>query len=152
MPVKKGKSNLVHDTFDVASIPADPHKARGRLVLATGNLAVDSTDEIGSKYHLLDLPATALLHEDTFFDVANLPLANVRIGTHSDGEALVSQSQATEDMIAPIAVGDASHDKELWEILGLEENPGGVIGIWVHAIANATGDGAMPFRLAYIVA
>lgn len=52
--------------------------------------------------------------------------------------------------VAPIANGDANHGKRLWEVLGLASDPGGMIALWKHAAANATGAGSMPFAIHYL--
>ena len=72
------------------------------------------------------------------------------IGTKTDTTALIDQTRATEDVVQPIAIGDASHAKRLWEVLGMAEDPGGSIALFAHAAAGATGAGSMPFRISYI--
>ena len=150
MAVVESKSDLIHDPYDSASVPPDPEQARGRPVIATGTVANLSTDSNTSKYHLADIPADALLHEDTAFDVENWGFAAIRIGTYSDVDALAAVLKSAGNTVSPIAFGDANHGKRLWEVLGLAANPGGNIGIYAHAIAGATGAGSMPFRIAYI--
>lgn len=151
MAVVKGQSDLIHDAFDYLTDPPDPELARGRVVYATGTATNAAADSSGSMYELVRIPAAALLHEDTFFDVENWGFAQIVIGTETDSDALVNQTKATENIVQPIAIGDAYHGKRLWEVLGLAENPGGNIALWAHAAANATGAGSMPFRIAYIM-
>lgn len=149
MAVVKGKSDLIHDRLDEASVQVDPVLARGRLIAATGSVANASDDSDTSMYHLADVPSGAVLHEDTFFDVQNWGFAQIVIGTKSDTDALVDQTKATENIVTPIAVGDANHGKRLWEVLGLAADPMVPIALYAHAEADATGAGAMPFRLSY---
>lgn len=152
MPVVKKLSNLIHDHYDPASVPPDPEQARGRLVCATG-LVLNAADDLsGSTYHLADIPSGVILHEDTFFDVQNWGFAQVVIGTLSDTDALVDVAKSAGNTVTPIAVGDASHGKRLWEVLGLAADPGGMIGLYAHTEGNATGAGNMPFRVAYLAA
>jgi len=151
MPAVTGKSDLIHDYTDPDSSPADPEFLAGRVVLATGTVANLSTDSNTSMYHLGDVPADGIVHEDTFFDVASWGYAQVVIGTKTDTDALVDQTKVTENIVTPFAVGDANHGKRWWEALGLAENPGGKIGIWAHAEADAAGAGSMPFRLASVI-
>ena len=66
-----------------------------------------------------------------------------------DVDALVSVLKSAGNTVSPIAFGDANHGKALWEVVGLAADPGGVISIYAHAIANATGAGSMPFRIEY---
>lgn len=151
MAVVSGKSDLIHDPLDSSSTPPDPQQARGRPIHVIGTLTNAATDSNLSKYHLADLPATCILTEDTFFDVAADGFAQIVIGTEDDTDALVDQTKATGNTVTPIAVGDAFHGKQLWEVLGLAANPGGMISIWKHAEANAVGAGSMPFRFVYLM-
>ncbi len=150
MAVVSEKSDLIDDRYDDTSVAADPAQARGRYIAATGTVANAADDSSASMYHLCDIPADAILHEDTFFDVQAWGFAQVVIGTKTDTDALVDQTKATENEVQPIAIGDANHGKRLWEVLGLSENPGGMIGLWAHAEAAATGAGTMLFRVAYL--
>jgi len=152
MAVVSTKSDLIHDPLADGSTPPDPQQARGRLIVATGTVANAADDSNTSKYHLADIPSQAILHNDTAFDVENWGFAQVVIGTEDDTDALVDQTKATENIVTPIAFGDANHGKQLWEVLGLAADPGGMISIWAHAEANATGAGSMPFRIAYLTA
>lgn len=150
MPIVDGKSDLIHDYQDSSSYPPDPKKARGKLAVATGTLANLATDLSGSKYRLVDLPSNCILQPGTFFDVENDGFAQIVIGTEDDTDALVDQTKATENIVTPIVAGDANHGKELWEVLGLAADPGGMISLWKHAEANATGAGSMPFAVHYL--
>ena len=152
MAVVTGKSDLIHDPMISGSVPADPQRARGRIIVAMGTLANLATDSNGSKYHLADLPAEAILLPQSFFDVENDGFAQIVIGTETDTDALVDQTKATENTVTPIAQGDANHGKPLWELLGLAEPPkSGMIGIWKHAEADAAGAGNMPFAFYYLM-
>ncbi|MBU2867016.1 hypothetical protein [Pacificibacter marinus] len=143
-------SNLIKDFSDVDGVGPDPCEARGRLVIATGTISNEADDSDTSTYHLCDIPSYALLDPSTFFDVTSDGFAAIAIGTLTDSTAFVDQTQATENLITPVAQGGADHGKRLWEVLGLSEDPGGMIGIYKHAAADAAGAGSMPFRLAYI--
>jgi len=149
MPVVEPPSNLFHDYQGTGLMP-DPLLKAGRLIVATGNVTLTSTDLENSVYPLLDLPADCILHPQTYFDVTDLPLVAVRIGTFSDVDALVSQAQSDANIISPIAQGDANHDKRLWEVLGLASDPGGFIRLALHAIADTTGNGSMQFQVHYL--
>lgn len=149
MPVVKKMSDLFRDTQAMEGGP-DPLKAKGRIILATALLENAADDSSGSTFRLAELPSDCFLHEDTFFDVENDGFAQIQIGTLTDAGALVDQTKATENLIEPVAKGDAFHGKELWEVLGMAEDPGGFITLFKHAAADATGAGSMPFRIAYI--
>lgn len=151
-PIEEGKSDLIHDRFAVDSYPASPQNARGRIILATGTLANTAAALSSSTYHLADLPSNCLLHHDTFFDVENDGFAQIVIGTKTDTDAFVDVARSAGNIVSPIAQGDVNHGKELWEILGFAADPGGVISLYKHAEADATGAGTMPFQIAYITA
>jgi hypothetical protein len=135
----------------VQPAPSDnPALARGRLHVITGVRTNASTDSNGSKYFLANVPSDAYLDNLTEFHVADDGYAAIRIGTETVVDALVSQTKATENIIRPVATGNAKWNKPLWQLLGLAADPGGVIGLWKHAIANATGAGTFNFRIAYL--
>lgn len=128
----------------------DPMHKAGRLILITGTVANAATDSNLSTYHLCDLPSDCLLHDLTRFRVDGWGFAQVNIGIRDDNDALVTVAKSAGATVTPIAFGDARHGKRLWEILGLAADPGGVIGLYLHASAAATGAGACPFQIAFI--
>lgn len=148
MAVVSGKSNLIADYLSGAA-GLDPEFSRGRPIMAQGSVSNASTDSNLSKYHLADIPSHAVLGDRTAFDVENWGFAAIRIGTADDVDALASVLKSAGNTVSPIAFGDANHGKALWEVVGLAADPGGVISIYAHAIANATGAGSMPFRIEY---
>lgn len=148
MPVVTKKSTLIADA-DIGYHGADPELARGRPIVATGTQANAADDLSGSTFHLVDLPADCILDSRTAFDVENWGFATVSIGTQTDVDALVSVLKSAGNTVSPIAFGDANHGKALWEVLGLAASPGGMIGLYAHAVANATGAGSMPFEVHY---
>ena len=87
----------------------------------------------------------------------NLPqwlinIAQIVIGTETDTDALVDVLKSAGALHSPIAKGDANHGKRLWEVLGLAKDPGGNIGLWKHAEADAAAAGSMSFQIHYITA
>lgn len=148
-PIETGASNLIPRSLGGAANP-DPNAVAGELRIATGTLVTAADASNGSLYHLCDLPARCYLHHGTFFDVENSGFAAVRIGTRDDADALVSQLRSAEAIIRPVAQGDVNHGVQLWEMLGLAAAPVGVIGLYVHAIADATGAGTMPFAIHHV--
>lgn len=149
MAVVDEKSDLYRDAHALQGSP-DPLKTKGRVIVATGTVTNLVSDESGSKYRLIELPSDCYLHEDTFFDVQGDGFAQIVIGTLTDTDALVDQTRATENIHQPIAIGDANHGKQLWEILGLAEDTGGAIALFKHAEATATVAGSMDFRIVYV--
>ncbi|MEM9579057.1 MAG: hypothetical protein AAF891_00100 [Pseudomonadota bacterium] len=150
MAIVSGKSNLAMVPSDENYVQADPHRLRGRPVYATDSVSNAADDSNGSKYKLVDLPSNCLMLPDTFFDVENWGFAQVVIGTESDTDAVLDVLRSAATVQNPFAQGDANHGLELWEILGLASDPGGTIALWVHAEADATAAGTMPFQIAYL--
>ncbi|MEO1024028.1 MAG: hypothetical protein AAFX07_00560 [Pseudomonadota bacterium] len=148
-PIEDEKSDLYRDHLD-SEEPREAVLMKARNYAATGTV-VHAADALATSLYLLaELPSLCMLHEDTFVDVEELGAAQVRIGTIDDDDALISQSQATENVITPIAQGDANHGLRLWQVLGLAEDPGGNIGLYMHLIADATGAGSVKFRFSYL--
>lgn len=149
MAVVTKKSDLYRDPHSL-DVSVEPLKAKGRTMYATGTITNEATDNTASKYLLGEFPSDCLLHEDTFFDVENDGFAQIQIGTLDDAAALINQTKITETIIQPIAIGDAWHGKELWQVLGLASDPGGTIRIYKHAAADAAAAGSMLFRIVTI--
>jgi len=149
MPVVTKASNVSTRARGSAGY-ADPQATAGLLRIITGTVLNASDDSNGSKFHLCDLPSDCYLDEGTLFDVENLGFATVNLGTETDIDALITIAKSSGNTVTPVAFGDAKHGKELWEVLGLSANPGGFIGLWLHASGNATGAGNMPFRIKYV--
>ncbi|MBW4710734.1 hypothetical protein KX928_23335 [Roseobacter sp. YSTF-M11] len=150
MAIVSGKSNLVSDPSDTDYAPADPQVIRGRPVYATGTVSNLASDNNTSKYKLVEIPSSALLLPDTFFDVENWGFAQVVIGTETDTDALVDVLKSAGAIHVPVAQGDANHGVAFWQILGLAKDPQTKIALWAHAEADATGAGSMPFQIAYL--
>ncbi len=149
MPVREKKSDVFRDQR-VGGAVLDASRTNGRTRHIYGTVANAADDDNGSLFHLCDLPAACILHDQTFFDVTNDGYAAIRIGTRTDVGALVSQLKSAGNEILPVARGGATHGQPLWQRLGLAKNPGGVIGIYKHAIANATGAGSTRFRISFV--
>ncbi len=146
MPIVNQKSDLFRDAFNGGGI-VDPKRLRGRADIATGSVANLATDLNTSSYHLIDLPSDCLIHPDTAFDVENWGFATINLGTQGDIDALGTIPKASGATYRPVVFGDAKFLLELWQILGLATDPGGFIGIYAHASANATAAGAMLFQI-----
>lgn len=129
----------------------DPARQKGRLIVAALSVANAADDSDGSSYHLLDLPSDCILASGTAFRVQDWGFAAIRIGTKSDVDALVSQLKSAENVANPVAkFASGFHGLPLWQALGLSADPGGTIGLYAHAIANATGAGAMQAEIHYL--
>jgi hypothetical protein len=148
MAVVNTKSNLFGDYLAGTDNP-DPELARGRAIMATGSVSNGATDSNLSTYKLASLPSNCILGSRTLFDVENWGFATVNIGTKDDIDALITIAKASGNTVTPVVFGDAKHGKRLWEVLGLAADPGGMIDLYAHASADATGAGAMPFQFEY---
>lgn len=142
MAIVKGKS-------DLTTGEPDPAKHRGRPIVATFTVTNAATDSNTSSFHLCDLPSCAILDASTAFQVQNWGFADIRIGTQTDVDALVSVLKSAGNVVSPVVQFDAKHGKPLWEVLGLAADPGGNIGLYAHAVANATGAGSMMGEVHY---
>jgi hypothetical protein len=149
MAVVNTKSNLYGDYLAGIDNP-DPELARGRPIMATGTVSNGATDSNLSTYKLASLPSNCILADRTKFDVENWGFATVNIGTKDDIDALITVLKSAGNTVTPVVFGDAKHGKRLWEVLGLAADPGGMIDIYAHASAGATGAGSMPFQFEYL--
>lgn len=148
MAIVDGKSDLIGDYIAGYSTP-DPQMARARIVMMNGRLTHAATDSNLSKWLLAELPSTCILGDRTAFRVDGLGLAQVNLGTYDDIDALITVAKSAGATVSPVAFGDAKHARPLWQVLGLAKDPGGMIGIYLHASANATAAGTMLFRFEY---
>ncbi len=149
MPIVKGQSDLIPNRATGTGNP-DPEKARGRPIVAAGTVTNSATDSAGSKYHLVDLPATAILDALTGFKVDGWGFVTVNIGTETDADALISIARSAGANVVPVVRFGPHHGRPLWQVLGLTAAPAsGVISLWVHGPANAIGAGTMPFEIHY---
>lgn len=145
MPVTHKKSDLYPQNSGEV---LDAARSNARLFSMTGTITNAADDDAGSDFLIAEVPADAIPHESTFFEVSGDGYAQIQIGTKDDATALVNQTKATAALITPFAQGDANHGKPWWEVLGLAANPGGFIKLYKHAAANATGAGSTKFRIA----
>lgn len=148
MPIVHTTSDLIVDPYDGEQ--PDPARARGRPICATFTVTNAADDLSGSSYHLCDIPADAILDSRTAFQVENWGFAAIRIGTLTDVDALAAVLKSAGNVVSPVAFGDAKHGLPAWEALGLAARPeGGIIGLYAHVIANATGAGSMKGEVHY---
>lgn len=149
MAVVKKKSDLFPERPLDSDAP-DPSKARGRLIVATFTVANEATDNNLSMYKLATVPADALWDEATSFKVDAWGFAAIRVGTKTDVDALVSVLKSAGTYVNPVLVGDGKHGLPIWQALGMAEPPeSGLIDIYAHAIADATGAGTLKGKIAY---
>jgi len=149
MAIENLKSDLYRDQQAGGNVP-DALLVKGRTKTATGTITNGAADSNTSKYLLVELPSHVLIDPNTEFKVSGWGFADLRIGTKDDVTAfvnLLTAAAATQPMVTKF---DANHGKALWEVAGLAEDPGGVIGIYAHAVAAAAGAGTMPFVITYI--
>lgn len=148
MAVVNQKSNLFRKA--PGDLAADALFARGRVRRATGRISNGSTDSNGSKYLMAELPSHVILGWATNFYVQNWGFATVRLGTFDDNDALLNVAKSAANNQAPITAQIAAGGQPLWQALGLASDPGGVIGLYAHAIADATGAGTLDFTIEWV--
>jgi hypothetical protein len=148
MAVVSGKSDLIAD-LRLSKVVAPPSRARGRSICAAGSLTHAADDSNLSKWHLCDIPADAILDSRTAFKTDTMNCgANIAIGTKTDVDALYTGAKGAA--LQPIAFGDAKHGLPAWQVLGLAARPAdNTIGIYMHALANATLAGSAKFEVHY---
>lgn len=149
MAVVNITSELYRSPIALGAVP-DPVQVKGVHRAALGSVACGATDSTGSTYKLCAIPSHAILTPDTYFDVTDWGFAQVVVGSLTATDQLVDQTQATEDIVTPIAQGGADFGKRLWELLGLSEDPGGMIDLYLHAEAGAAGAGSANFYVSYL--
>jgi hypothetical protein len=149
MPIRDKKADVFRDQRAGGAV-LDAPRTNGRLRHIYGTVTNLADDDSGSLFHLGDLPSACILHEETFFDVTNDGYAAIRIGTRTDPAALVSVLKSAGNEVLPVVRGGANHALPLWQRIGLPRNPGGVIGIYKHAIANAVAAGSTRYRLSFV--
>ena len=142
MPITNKKS-------DILSADPDSAKANGVLRFVAATLTNAADDLLGSKFKIASLPSCAVLDALTGFQVQNWGFADIRIGTAGNPAALVSVLKSAGNVVNPIERFDAKHGKPLWNALGMADDPGCMIDLYAHAIANATGAGSMKVEIAY---
>ena len=147
MPVVNLKSSVYRAEDNKLLDPI--HKA-GRLVVITATVVNAMTDSALSTYQLADLPSDCLLHDLTGLRVDGWGYAQVNVGTLTNPTALMTVARSAGAAARPMVFGDAKHGKRLWEILGLAADPGGVIGLYLHAPAAPTAAGTCPFQIVYL--
>lgn len=140
---------VVKNKSDILGGGSDPAKARGRPIVSTFTATNAASDNTASSYHLVNLPSCAILDPRTAFQVSSWGFATVSIGTQTDVDALVQVLKSAGAVVSPVVQFDAKHGKPLWEVLGLAADPGGEIGLYAHAIADATAAGSMKGEIHY---
>jgi hypothetical protein len=149
MAVVTTKSDLYRDAAALGAIPM-PNKLRGVVRHAVGTVTNAAGDSTASKYKLASVPSHAIMHPSTLFDVQAWGFAQSVIGSADVTDQILDVATVAATTQSPFAFGDANHGKELWEVLGLAADPGGMIDIYAHAEAGATGAGSMPFCIAWL--
>lgn len=153
MAVVHLKSSVIPDYLDPTKISPDPQVEKGRPMWTKGTVANAATDSQGSTYLLARLPSNCVLTELTKIEGTAWGFAQVEIGTKSDVTALINAAKAATNPSIPVAFASANDGKQLWEVLGLAEDPRSMIDIYAHgAAAAAAGAGTLKFQFHYLTA
>ncbi|MBL4761766.1 MAG: hypothetical protein JKY93_03595 [Gammaproteobacteria bacterium] len=146
MPVTTNKS----DVFRLPNgdgVSQNANKTAGRLRVCQGKVSNATDDLAGSTFELCRVPSHAIIDPTSAFQVENWGFVTVKIGTGSDTGAFIDVATSAATTQNPVTQFDVNHGKELWEVLGLEEDPCGKISLFAHADADATAAGSMLFDI-----
>lgn len=130
------------DTQPQAPIPAK--YKRGPVKTSMPSVAITNGDSATSTFHLVKLPSTCVLHNSSkVYHQAIAGVTTAHIGTEDDPDALLASSNiSTGSAKSLITDTNAfSQDRELWELLGMAEDPGGEIALILTINADATATG-----------
>ncbi len=153
MAVVHLKSTVIPDYLDPAKVSPDPQVDKGRPIWTKGSVACAATDSQGSTYLLAKLPSNCVLTELTKINGNGWGFAQVEIGTKADPTALLDAAKAATNPATLVAFASANDGKQLWEVLGLAEDPRGMIEIYAHGdAAAAAGAGTLHFQFVYLTA
>lgn len=152
MPVVTEFSPDIYGVLDANGIlrgTPDYRKTRAGVHVTQGTITNAAGDESGSKYRIAKLPSSVILLPESVIDLQSWGFVIAKIGLDADTDALLSVADTTalSDVSSPIAHGDSRWGKELWEQLGLAEDPAGDLEISIHTEANAAGAGTATFAL-----
>lgn len=126
---------------DPANTPVtvlDARVAEGNNKSNVSRVEVSAAADIGSIYYLAKLPSNCILLPDsTLYHDALGTSVTLDIGDSNDPNGLASALDvaAAGNKAVMAAQNIDSYGKELWELLGYSEDPGG----WLHIYATTAG-------------
>ncbi len=152
MAIVKVKST-VYGSTDAQGVftSASGASALGHILRVCGTVNCLATDESGSEYTLLDIPASAVMLPESAIKTTGWGFAQAVIGIDDDTDALLDVTKATGGATGnnPITIFDAKWNMPIWAQLGMAEAPLNFITLKVFTAADATGDGQIDFDLLF---
>lgn len=148
---KKVLSSVFGQVVGGVFVPASGASAQGLITRVTGTVANLATDLQGSEYHLLNVPASAIMLPGSAIKTTGWGFAQAVIGIDGDTDALLDVTKATGGASGntPIALFGALWNKPIWQQLGMAEAPGNFITLKVFTEADATIAGQIDFDLQF---
>lgn len=133
--------------------PAEPTTQHGNLIRQAGTIDHAADDSNGSRYAVASIPSHAILDPASTIDLQSWGYAAATVGTADDDDALLASVTISGLGAAStfLAFNDAKWNKPFYEQLGMTDDPGGDIVIYIHTAADATGTGDAAFEFHYWV-
>ena len=148
---------LTEQTYGALDVQTNVRRAApaitrsGNVYVASGTAVCLASDSNGSIYRLAQIPSWAILRETSQIDLQSWGFTIARVGIESDTDALLSVANTAglSAVSTFFAFGAATWNKQLWEQLGLSEDPRQMIDISIFTEADAGGAGTAPFAFEY---
>lgn len=125
--------------------------AHGHIQRIAGTVSCEATDETGSMYLLCTVPASAIMLPESAIKTTAWGFAQAVIGVEGDTDALLDVTKATGGATGnnPITIFGANWNVPIWQQLGMTEDPGNSVDIYVFTEADATIAGQIDFDLQF---
>lgn len=154
MAITTDKKSTIYGTYDAQGIYAAPSlvSAAGKMRRAAGRTSNNITNNLGSKYLLIELPWDVSLLKDSAIMTTAWGFAQAVIGVDELNTGLLNVARATGGATGnlPITIFGSKWNKPLWQQLGLAARPASnVAKIYAYAIADATVGGDLDFMFEY---
>lgn len=151
MAIEKLQSSVFGAIAALGYVGADGASANGRINRVAGTVANAVDASQGSEYHLCSVPASAILLPESAIKTTGWGFAQAVIGVAGATDALLDVAKATGGATGnkPITIFGANWNKQIWEQLGLAEDPGEMIDLVVFTEGDATIAGQIDFDLVF---
>lgn len=151
MAIVNKKSSVYAAMAATGMIAATASSAHGVIARVAGTITNDATDNSGSTYLMLAVPASAIILPESAIKTTGWGFAQATIGVAGDTAALLNVTKATGGGTGnnPVVLFDAKWNKPIWKQLGLAADPGTLIELVVSTATDATGAGTIDFDLVF---
>lgn len=158
------KSGPITNRDAVPQVINDGRLERGSLRSSIGSVTANNNDNIGSKYILATVPATAMVRE-VLLTCAALTSGAADIGVYRDtgsGGAVVDVDlfASAQSIATALSRSDVTNESTtytiaqrqlpLWQAAGLTSNPGGNLDIVATLTAATTAGGLIGVEVQYV--